>query len=65
MTPRRNPGPMTGGEFSAELARDPEYQPRFAAAEADRQPGRFVVVPLALAVETDVPAPSFAWCPGR
>jgi RHS repeat-associated protein len=27
--------------------------------------GRFVVVPLALAVETDVPAPSFAWCPGR
>jgi hypothetical protein len=37
MTPGRNPGPMTAGEFAAELARDPEYQRRFAAAGADRQ----------------------------
>src|SRR5690242_13811090 len=37
MTTRRRRGPITAGELVAEQARDPEYQRRFAAAEAERQ----------------------------
>lgn len=37
MTSRRGRGPITAGELEAELSRDPEFQRRIAAGEAERQ----------------------------